>query len=104
MERGCLSRIKTCTHRSKCGQRWLAYRGLDCYHPSDLSEANRIALNQCIWTSGAFDAVIDFDKAMSDPLHPDHLGPKVDSGDHLHTTRMGTSASGWRLVPLDLFQ
>jgi lysophospholipase L1-like esterase len=34
--------------------------------------------------SGAFDAVIDFDKILQDPANPNRMLPKWDSGDHLH--------------------
>jgi lysophospholipase L1-like esterase len=81
----------------------MPYRGSDYYHPSDLSEADRSVLNRWIRTSGVFDAVIDFDKAMSDPSHPDRLDPAVDSGDHLHPNPLGYKRMG-ELVPLDLFQ
>jgi hypothetical protein len=66
------------------------------------SEADRNALNQWIRTSGIFDAVIDFDKAIRDPAHPDRLDPGADSGDHLHPGRAGYKRMG-ELIPLDLF-
>jgi VWFA-related protein len=68
--------------------------GSDYYHPSVQSEADRDALNQWIGTSGIFDAVIDFDKAIRDPAHPDHLDPEADSGDHLHPGRIGYKRMG----------
>jgi lysophospholipase L1-like esterase len=45
--------------------------------------------NQYIRTSGAFDAVIDFDAAVRDPAHPTRLLPAFDSGDHLHPNDAG---------------
>ena len=33
--------------------------------------------------------VIDFDKGMQDPQHPDRLYPDYDSGDHLHPSDAG---------------
>lgn len=33
--------------------------------------------------SGHSDAVLDFDKVMADPAHPDHLRSDYDRGDHL---------------------
>jgi lysophospholipase L1-like esterase len=47
-------------------------------------EQQRQKLNHWIRTSGAFDAVFDFDKAVRDPQHPDRMLPQYDSGDHLH--------------------
>jgi len=78
------------------------YRGSDYYHPSDQSEADRNALNHWIRTSGVFDSVIDFDKAMRDPSKPSFLDPEVDSGDHLHPNPIGYKRMG-ELVSLDLF-
>jgi lysophospholipase L1-like esterase len=47
-------------------------------------EQQRQLLNHWIRTSGAFDAVFDFDRAVRDPQHPDQMLPQYDSGDHLH--------------------
>jgi lysophospholipase L1-like esterase len=47
-------------------------------------ERERQALNHWIRTSGAFDAVFDFDAALRDPARPDRMLPAYDSGDHLH--------------------
>lgn len=47
-------------------------------------EEIRKAVNQWIRTSGKFDAVIDFDKAIQDPDHPTRIAPEYDSGDKLH--------------------
>ena len=78
------------------------YRGSDYYHPSQQSEADRIAFNEWIRTSGVFDAVIDFDKSMRDPAHPDRMDREVDSGDHLHPNPAGYKRMG-EIVPLELF-
>ncbi len=65
-------------------------------------EASRQSVNAWIRTSGAFDAVIDFDRVARDPAHPTRLAAAVDGGDHLHP-----SASGYEImaaaVDLDLF-
>ena len=45
-----------------------------------------------IRTSGAFDAVIDFERVMRDPERPDRLLPAFDSGDHLHPNDAGYRA------------
>jgi lysophospholipase L1-like esterase len=65
-------------------------------------ELKRKAVNQWIRTSHAFDGVIDFDKAVRDPNHPDRLLPKYDGGDHLHPSDAGYEAMG-NAVPLSLF-
>ncbi|WP_026359986.1 SGNH/GDSL hydrolase family protein [Amycolatopsis nigrescens] len=55
-------------------------------------EATRQAVNTFIRTSGAFDAVIDFDLAVRDPADPQRLLPAYDSGDHLHPGDAGYQA------------
>jgi lysophospholipase L1-like esterase len=79
------------------------YVGSDYYHPDAASEADRQALNAWIRTSKAFDAVVDFDKAIRDPAHPERMIPAYDSGDHLHP-----SAAGYKvmadLIPLELLR
>jgi lysophospholipase L1-like esterase len=79
------------------------YTGSDFYHPPPSSEADRIAVNQWIRTPGHFDAVIDFDKTMRDPDHPDRLLPAYDCGDHLHPSPHGYRVMG-ESIPLSLFQ
>jgi lysophospholipase L1-like esterase len=51
--------------------------------------AARQTVNEWIRTSGAFDAVIDFDAAMRDPARPDWLLAANDTGDHLHPNETG---------------
>jgi lysophospholipase L1-like esterase len=76
--------------------------GSDYYHPSAASEADRQAVNAWIRHPGHFDAVVDFDRVLRDPRHPDRLLPADDCGDHLHPT-----PAGYRLmaqaIPLGLF-
>lgn len=55
-------------------------------------EAKRQAVNAWIRTSGEFDAVIDFDRAIRDPAHPARMLPTYDSGDHLHPNDAGYQA------------
>ncbi len=78
------------------------YAGSDYYHPTARDEQDRNAVNAWIRAPGNFDAVIDFDKVMRDPDHPDRLLPSYDSGDHLHP-----SAAGYRAmadaIPLSMF-
>ena len=50
----------------------LPYVGSDYYHPGPRSEADRQAVNHWIRAPGHFDAVLDFDKVVRDPAHPDH--------------------------------
>ncbi|HEY4023556.1 MAG TPA: SGNH/GDSL hydrolase family protein [Pseudonocardiaceae bacterium] len=56
------------------------------------AEAIREAANTWIRTSGAFDGVVDFDKAVQDSSHPVALNPAYDSGDHLHPNAAGMQA------------
>ncbi len=78
------------------------FGGNDYYHPGPATEADRQAINAFIRTSGTFDAVIDFDRVMRDPAHPDRLAPAYDSGDHLHPSEAGYRRMGGA-VPLSLF-
>ena len=49
----------------------------------------RMAVNHWIRTSGKFDAVIDFDRAIQDPAHTARMAPGYDSGDKLHPNDAG---------------
>jgi len=66
-------------------------------------EAKRKAVNDWIRSSHAFDGVIDFDKAVQDPAHPDEMLSKYDGGDHLHPGDAGYEAMG-QAIDLSLFQ
>jgi lysophospholipase L1-like esterase len=66
------------------------FQGSGYYSPA--GEAEREAVNHWIRTSGAFDGVIDFDRAVRDPAHPLRLLPAYDSGDHLHPNDAGYQA------------
>lgn len=55
-------------------------------------EEIRQRLNKWIRTSGAFDGVLDFDRAVRDPEFPEQLAPQYDSGDHLHLSDAGRRA------------
>ena len=52
-------------------------------------EKTRKEVNEWIRTSGEFDAVIDFDKALRNPDDPEKYLSKYDSGDHLHPNDEG---------------
>ena len=66
-------------------------------------EAKRLAVNNWIRTSGAFDGLIDFDRVVADPAHPSTIAAAYDSGDHLHPNDAGYKAMG-EAVDLKLFQ
>jgi lysophospholipase L1-like esterase len=75
--------------------------GVNTY--SEEGEAIRQAVNKWIRTSNAFDAVIDFDKLMSDPLRPTRMRPEYDSGDHVHPGAAGYKAMA-DYIPLELLR
>lgn len=79
------------------------YGGSAYYHPDAANEADRQAVNHWIRTSGAFDAVIDFDAALRDPQRPDRLRADLDSGDGLHPSIAGYRAMA-DAVPLEVFR
>lgn len=62
------------------------------YHPGPAAEAARQAVNAWIRTPGHFDSVIDLDRALRDPKHPDRLLPAYDTGDGLHPNPAGFRA------------
>jgi hypothetical protein len=49
---------------------------------------------QRIRDGGAFDAVVDFDKALCDPDHPTRMLAIYDCGDHLHPSDLGYNTMG----------
>jgi len=66
------------------------FQGAGYYSP--VKNQVRERLNQWIRTSGAFDGVADFDRAVRDPADPLELAPAYDSGDHLHPSFAGYQA------------
>ena len=68
------------------------YEGAAYYTPE--GETKRKALNQWIRTSGAYDAVIDFEAVVRDPAAPTKIKAEFDSGDHLHPNDAGYKAMG----------
>ncbi|WP_206245658.1 SGNH/GDSL hydrolase family protein [Novosphingobium terrae] len=62
----------------------------------------RQEINRWIRTSGAFDAVVDFDKLLRDPAHPERIAPAFDSGDHLHPGDKGNAAMADAIDPRTL--
>ena len=59
---------------------------------SEEGEAVRQAVNDWIRTGGVFDAVLDFDEVVRDPLRPTRLLPSYDAEDHLHINDAGFAA------------
>lgn len=55
-------------------------------------EAIRLAVNQWVRTSGAYDAVIDFDAVVRDAASPGRLRADFDPGDHVHPNDAGNQA------------
>ncbi len=70
---------------------------------TDVGEAQRQVVNQWIRTSKAYDAVIDFDKAIRDPSNPSKILPAYDSGDNLHPNDAGYKAMA-DAINLSLFK
>ncbi|MEO8075248.1 MAG: SGNH/GDSL hydrolase family protein, partial [Acidobacteriota bacterium] len=66
------------------------YQGAGYYR--DNGEVIREAVNRFIRTSGAFDAVVDFEAATRDPNNPKQMRPEFDPGDHLHPNDAGYKA------------
>ncbi|MFE5630770.1 SGNH/GDSL hydrolase family protein [Streptomyces sp. NPDC056543] len=62
------------------------------FYDTPAVEAKRDAFNHWVRTSGAYDAVVDFDRAVADPADPDRMLPAFDSGDHLHPGDAGYRA------------
>jgi lysophospholipase L1-like esterase len=67
------------------------YTGFSYYYSSH-GEEMRPAVNAFVRQSNEFDAVIDFDKVLRDPMNPDTLNASYDSGDHLHPNDAGYKA------------
>jgi lysophospholipase L1-like esterase len=65
-------------------------------------EAIRQEVNTWIRTSGAYDAVVDFDAAVRDPANPRRMKPEFDPGDHLHPNDAGYRAMA-EAVELSVF-
>jgi lysophospholipase L1-like esterase len=76
------------------------FMGFDFYHPNAKNEADRQAVNA--WIRTHFDGVIDFDRAVRDPEHPEKLKAEFDCGDHLHPSPAGFAAMAGA-VRLSLF-
>jgi lysophospholipase L1-like esterase len=66
-------------------------------------EKTRQVVNEWVREGGAFDAVIDFDRALRDPEHPTSMLPIHDCGDHLHPSDLGYNKMG-DAIDLSLFE
>ena len=61
-------------------------------YASEQGEVMREALNDWIRTSGAYDAVFDFDKVVADPANPKQILASFNIRDHLHPNDAGYKA------------
>jgi len=66
------------------------YAGAGYY--SEKGDAIRETVNRWIRTSGAFDAIVDFDSVTRDPNNQKQFRAEFDSGDHLHPNDAGYKA------------
>ncbi|WP_457126322.1 SGNH/GDSL hydrolase family protein [Mucilaginibacter sp. HD30] len=73
------------------------------FYYTSYKDAARNAVNKWIRTSGHFDAVIDFDKAIRDPNDEAAILPANQSGDYLHPSKLGYRVMGGS-VDLSLFK
>lgn len=72
------------------GATLLPFGGNEAYDdPEGHREAARQAVNRWIRTSGRFDTVLDFDRAVRDPAAPHRLHPELHDGDWLHLNPEG---------------
>ncbi len=65
-------------------------------------EAIRQEVNEWVRKADAFNAIVDFDRALRDPDHPTRMLPVYDCGDHLHPSDVGYRAMG-DAIDLSLF-
>ena len=77
------------------------FKGAAYWSPA--AEAKREAVNNWIRTSGAFDGVIDFAKAVQNAFDPLYMNPAYNSGDNLHPNDAGYEAMG-NAIDLALLQ
>ncbi|MEV0779335.1 SGNH/GDSL hydrolase family protein [Streptomyces sp. NPDC050428] len=68
----------------------LPFKGWSEWDPQE--EAVRAEVNEWIRTSGAVDAVADFDKVLRSPYDTERMLPTFDGGDHLHPNDKGMQA------------
>ncbi|MGW1743256.1 SGNH/GDSL hydrolase family protein [Nocardia sp. NPDC001965] len=80
------------------GATLLPMKGAEYYTPESAAKIRE--LNHWIRTSGEFDAVVDFNRALAAPGDPERLDPAYDSGDHKHPNDAGYRAMAQALLPL----
>lgn len=73
------------------------------FYDKNFRQTVRDTVNEWIRTSGRFDAVIDFDKAMTDPNTGKTILPGLHSGDFLHPNEAGYKTMG-EAIDLKLFE
>jgi lysophospholipase L1-like esterase len=71
------------------------------YH-TPTTEAKREAVNAWIRTSGAYDAVVDLDRALASPTDEDQVNPDYLAADRLHLNDVGYRAMANAVDPADL--
>jgi lysophospholipase L1-like esterase len=72
-------------------------------YASEAGEAIRDAVNNYIRTSGAFDAVVDYEAVTRDATNPKAFLPAYNNTDHLHPNDAGYKAMG-EGIDLKLFR
>ncbi|MEV7285166.1 SGNH/GDSL hydrolase family protein [Streptomyces sp. NPDC093252] len=72
------------------------------YEWDEAGEAVRQEVNAFIRTSGAFDAVADFDRALRSPYDQQRMLPFLDNGDHVHPNDKGMQAMADAVDPASL--
>jgi len=73
------------------------------FYDKSFRQTVRDSVNEWIRTSGRFDAVIDFDKVMTNPNSKNTIKPDLQSGDFLHPNEAGYKMMG-EAVDLKLFE
>lgn len=73
------------------------------YAREPIREQTRLRVNEWIRSSGWFDAVVDFDKALRDPRNGTQLRPGFHGGDCLHPNDDGNRQLA-ESFPLELFE
>lgn len=68
----------------------LPMKGAEYYNATSAAKIRQV--NTWIRTSGEYDAVVDFNKAVVDPADPEKLRDGYDSGDHKHPNAAGYRA------------
>ncbi len=74
----------------------------ESFYYADHRETARNTVNEWMRTSGRFDAIIDFDKALRNPENTLILLPDVHTGDFLHPNEAGYKLMG-ETIDLNLF-